>query len=449
MKQRIDHSNYEAWLLDRLEGNLTLEQERELTAFLALHPELDPGEGELPTVADQEKKLSALDKEELKRRLPPIAAVDPLNVEDHLIARLENDLSKEQMEALRVFLLHHPEHQHAERLYALTKLGPEAMAFAQKQELTRALPPLGMPTRFTLDDFLVARLEGELTPGQEKALNAFLLGDAGAARSWKLVQAARVDASAIAYPHKEELKKGGRVIAITSANWTVRLAAAASIALLLGISWWWWSRPASQGEQVAKTEKVTSPSKGSVQQDDVKDSLAPKPVPNEATSPEEQLPIAVQEQREQPGNEQREQEQRDPSMVPVVRDEPLPIAEQRNIAPPQPRTPAPQNVPVPELPVHEEEALAANVLAPVRAAQQPEVNTLGETLAATLRERVLDQPTRDVRPLDGNDAVAAVDKGLKAVGGERAGLSVSRDDAGRNRGFNLRLGRNLAISASR
>lgn len=136
-------------------------------------------------------------------------------------------------------------------------------------------------------------------------------------------------------------------------------------------------------------------------------------------------------------------------MVPVVRDEPLPIAEQRNIAPPQPRTPAPQNVPVPELPVHEEEALAANVLAPVRAAQQPEVNTLGETLAATLRERVLDQPTRDVRPLDGNDAVAAVDKGLKAVGGERAGLSVSRDDAGRNRGFNLRLGRNLAISASR
>ena len=77
------------------------------------------------------------------------------------------------------------------------------------------------------------------------------------------------------------------------------------------------------------------------------------------------------------------------------------------------------------------------------------MNTLGETLAATLRERVLDQAAQDVRPLDGNDAVAAVDKGLKAVGGERAGLSVARDDAGRNRGFNLRLGRNLAISASR
>lgn len=448
MKQRIDHSNYEAWLLDRLEGDLSPEQERELTAFLALHPELDPGEGELPTVADQEKRLSALDKEALKRRLPPVATVAPLNVGDHLIARLENDLSKEQLEALHVFLLHHPEHTRTAGLYALTKLVPEAMAFAQKEEMTRTLPPLGLPTRFTVDDHLVARLEGELTPEQDKALTAYLAADATAQRSWKLMQATRVEASAIAYPHKEELKKGGRVIAITSTSWPVRLAAAASIALLLGMSWWW-SQPASPGDQVAETEKELAPAHGSMQQDDARDSLVPNPVLNEAIPAEEQPPFAVQEQRAQPGNEPRDQEQKEPSLVPVVRDEPLPMAEQRNMVPPQPRTTVPRNVPVPEVPVHEEEALATNVAAPVRAAQEPEVNTLGGTLAATLRERVLDQPALDVRPLDGNDAVAAVDKGLKAVGGEHAGLSVARDDAGRNRGFSLRLGRNLAISASR
>ena len=50
MKERIDHSNYEAWLLDRLEGNLTPAQEQELDAFLAAHPELDPGLDELPTL---------------------------------------------------------------------------------------------------------------------------------------------------------------------------------------------------------------------------------------------------------------------------------------------------------------------------------------------------------------------------------------------------------------
>ncbi len=447
MKQRIDHTNYEAWLLDRLEGNLLPEHERELAAFLALHPELDPGEGELPTVVDQEVRLGALDKEALKRRLPPVATVDPLNVEDHLIARLENDLSQEQMEALRMFLFHHPEHRRTEDLYALTKLVPEAMAFAQKQELTRTLPPQGRPTRFTLDDFLVARLEGELTPEQDKALTAHLATDAAAQRSWKLMQAARVEASVIAFPYKQELKKGGRVIAITSASWPVRLAAAASIALLLGMSWWWWTRPTSPGEQVAETGKEIVPAQGSMQQNGVKDSLVPKPVPVEAGSPENRLPIAVQEQ--EPRNEQLDQEQQQPSMVPPLREEPLPIAEQRNPVPPQPLAAVPQNVPVPEVPVRQEEALAANVSSPGRPAQQPEVNTLGEALAATLRERVLDQPVRDVRPLDGNDAVAAVDRGLKAVGGERAGLSVARDDAGRNRGFSLRLGRNLAISASR
>jgi hypothetical protein len=76
-------------------------------------------------------------------------------------------------------------------------------------------------------------------------------------------------------------------------------------------------------------------------------------------------------------------------------------------------------------------------------------NTLGQALASVVRDRVLDAPADPGHVLDGSDAVAAVDKGLRSVVGERAGLSVPRDATGRNRGFNLRLGRNLAISASR
>ena len=70
-------------------------------------------------------------------------------------------------------------------------------------------------------------------------------------------------------------------------------------------------------------------------------------------------------------------------------------------------------------------------------------------LAATVRERVLEQPKPESGPLDGDDAVAMVDRGLKAVAGERTGLAVERKDDGGVRGFNLRLGRNLSISASR
>ena len=71
MKQRIDHSNYEAWLLDRLEGRLTPEEERELTAFLLANPDLDTGLDELPTVSDEAAELDEQTKDRLQRALPP------------------------------------------------------------------------------------------------------------------------------------------------------------------------------------------------------------------------------------------------------------------------------------------------------------------------------------------------------------------------------------------
>ena len=92
MKERIDHSNYEAWLLDRLEGNLSPQDERALDAFLAANPGLDPGHGSLPTLDDLEATLSASAKNELKRQLPPTGAPSNERLDDHLIARLEGDL---------------------------------------------------------------------------------------------------------------------------------------------------------------------------------------------------------------------------------------------------------------------------------------------------------------------------------------------------------------------
>ena len=135
MNERIDHSNYEAWLLDRLEGNLSAEQERALDAFLLQHPELASALDELPTVGGIEAHLSKLDKESLKRTLPPTGLVAQASLDDQLIARLEGDLDPAQLEALRVYLLDHPEHARSERLFALTKLVPLAMAYAAKNDI--------------------------------------------------------------------------------------------------------------------------------------------------------------------------------------------------------------------------------------------------------------------------------------------------------------------------
>ena len=82
-------------------------------------------------------------------------------------------------------------------------------------------------------------------------------------------------------------------------------------------------------------------------------------------------------------------------------------------------------------------------------AQGSSAMTVPELIAYTLRDQVLEAPSKEPRPLDVDDAVAAVDLGLKAVSRDRAGLDVVRKASGGVRSFNLRLGRNLAISAQR
>lgn len=151
------------------------------------------------------------------------------------------------------------------------------------------------------------------------------------------------------------------------------------------------------------------------------------------------------EEQRVPAPERREEEEPVRQDRPIPNEAPLPIAEQQPITPPdEPKAPSPNDV----LPTNApNDALAQTTPSP-RAGAQHESTTAGQTLTAALRERVLDRPA-ETSPLDGEDAVAAVDLGLKAVGGAHAGLSVPRDGAGRSKGFNLRLGRNLAISASR
>jgi len=449
VNQRIDHSNYEAWLLDRLEGSLTPEQERELDAFLVLHPELAPEEGGLPTLSESGPKLSVAEKGSLKRSFPPTDIPSAANIDDHLIARLEGDLTPVQLDALRAYLVEHPEHQRAERIYALTKIVPDAMAFAEKRALQRHMPPVGLPTRYNLEDFLVARLEGDLSDEQGGALEAILAMDPAARRAWTLMSATRVEALAIVYPEKNALKKGGRVIAIGSVRWGVRLAAAASVAAIIGLGLWFLLQGAPEVPQVAETPKEMPTT----------EQVSPGPVgpvrPNEA-EPEagrngqpSTAPGSVEQQK---GSEPSPKPERipmngpaQPKRAPIDRDDALPMAEQRSVLPdPQRPNTVPLNVPVPEVPETRPDELAA-----LPAAATNKETTVGELLTATLRERVLDRPAREAEPLDGDDAVAAVDKGLKAVGGERAGLAVDRKADGGVRGFNLRLGRNLAVSAQR
>ncbi len=438
---RIDHSNYEAWLLDRLEGRLTADEERVLEAFLLAHPELRPDDEPLPAIGEELMRLSANEKERLRRVLPPVGAVRGDTLHDHLVARIEGDLSAEQERALTVFLQAHPEHAREARLYELAQVKREPVPYTERAGLLRELPPVGVVDARSLNDHLVARLEGDLSAGQEEALSLYLSVNPAAQREWRLMQATRMGAASVAYADKAALKRGGRVVPLFPAMGAMRWAAAASVALLLAAAWWM-NRPGpnpvadrqSTPSAIEGTTVEREPGPGAAQQ-----ALAE---PQESDSPAVGSPRAprVRESQAEPSRPIDPPRSNDAVLPQAPPEEPMMAQEQ------QPATPSAGSE-LPVVPAPSESVARAS--APAATVSGAGDRSLGQALAGVLRERVLERPAEEQRPLDADDAVAAIDRGLRAVGGERAGLAVKRDAQGRGNGFALRLGRNLAITASR
>lgn len=438
---RIDHSNYEAYLLDRMEGRLSTADERALEAFLLANPGLRPDEEPLPALDAVRVRLTSAEKDALKRALPPAGLVSADTLDDHLAARLEGDLQPRQLEALERFLAGHPEHARTARLYAAARVARAPMALPDRERLHRSLPPEGLVDAGTLDDHLAARLEGDLRPEQEAAIAAYLTAHPQAARAWRLMQATRATAPAIAFPDKEALKRTARVVPLFPARVAVRWAAAASVLLVLGAAWWFnRAAPAPLADReapVPQAEQAVRPSTEAQEQ--------PPSVPDGTVAPVAPAPRAATGRAERstaPGQEERPAR---PQSQPVMHApaEPRPMLADAPHAAPEP---APQQPLAQEPEPADVQRLAA---VPNPPAGSAEARTVGQAIAGALRERVLDRPAEESRPLNGDDAVAAIDRGLRAVGGERAGLAVQRDAQGRGSGFSLRLGRSLAVTASR
>jgi hypothetical protein len=289
----------------------------------------------------------------------------------------------------------------------------------------------------------VARLEGDLDAEQERALDALLASDAQARRAWATMAAARIRPELVEYPHKAELKRGAKVIAIGAGAWMRRLAAAASIALLLGLGWWWQRSASDAPDGLAVHGDQARPAPTQPRPKDTSNG------PGEPTGPEKQPAPSIKGAVAQPERRSRPQsEQALPVLQeapPQPRPEPQPLVQEQLAQAPDGGATA---LPLPE--PQDEEALAvAAVAAPKEREGGAVVPTLRQALAGAVRERVLESPADPARAFDATDAEAATNRALRTVAGDRAGFAMQRDAEGRGRGFDLRLGRHLALSARR
>lgn len=131
--ERINRNNYERFLIEFLEGELDAQQELELNAFLANHPDLK-------------------EEFELVRTVTPMAlppSIDSPNFgslkkeetikisDDEIIAALEGDLDEMQQQEFNRKLATYPNLKSEYELFKLTKLLPTVLAFEGKSMLKR------------------------------------------------------------------------------------------------------------------------------------------------------------------------------------------------------------------------------------------------------------------------------------------------------------------------
>ncbi|HMN05618.1 MAG TPA: hypothetical protein PKD45_07815 [Flavobacteriales bacterium] len=367
-----------------------------------------------------------------------------------LLDHIEGRLTPGQVRALEAFLEANPD------------LGPEpgplpAIEASQeeafrKEGLYKTFPPKGMPDAAGLDDFLVAHVERDLGPEQEQALKRYLQEDPEAARQARLMALARIGAETMACPGKEGLKKqGGRVVPLWG-----RLAAAASILLVMGLGAWYLAGTGGRGTQVAdNTEHASATPKEAVP------SAAGEPAhtsPNgEADAANEGgADMAVKqpsrEDTRQPAHQRigtQMEESRKP-MATLPRNGEAKGAEQEHSldggaaaemmqqvveAPVEPIGNGPLTG---QLDGPQTEGLAAAGLETSGTNGQ----TLGQALANVAREKVLNTGARRTG-LDGDDLVAMADKAAGAVA-PGSGVELQRGDGGDR--LKLRLGRNVSIN---
>jgi hypothetical protein len=145
---RITVENYEAYLLDALEGRLNPAEEAALELFFQAHPELDERDAldeAMPMLEAQEH--AAFNKEQLLKGAEPVGFVHAGNYEEAFVSSVEGLLTDDEEAQLGAFVRTNPHLERDAKLYGLTKLVPVDVTLPNKEKLKKTAPvvPLFKP----------------------------------------------------------------------------------------------------------------------------------------------------------------------------------------------------------------------------------------------------------------------------------------------------------------
>ncbi len=232
---KINNGNCEAWFLDYYEGNLSKEGVEELFSFLVLNPELRDLFDSYEDVSFSPDKHIKFDwKSELKKPMDVAIGINESNFEEYFVSHVEGVLNANEEAEVEKFLLQFPEKRAELELLQKAILIPEEhIVFEHKASLHKSV----LVSEENFDEMAIASVEGLLNSEEEKELAASLFVNAEQQRNYSLYRQTKLSADAsIVFEDKESLKRKDR-----GAFWWIvdtRFAAAAAVALLIGIFFW-------------------------------------------------------------------------------------------------------------------------------------------------------------------------------------------------------------------
>ena len=134
----INKDNYEAYLLDLIEGRLSAQEQQEVRDFLSLNPDCEAGINEIDPWVLEKVPVHLREKEHLKKQLP--GGSDMLtenNFDLFSIARLEGDLTEKQESDHARWVAENEEKRREWHAWQQTKLKAESAIFMDKERLKR------------------------------------------------------------------------------------------------------------------------------------------------------------------------------------------------------------------------------------------------------------------------------------------------------------------------
>lgn len=240
----VNKNNYEAFLLDYIEGNLSAEMTAELMLFLQQNPAIESGieDFKIISLEKEEEKFEA--KNALKRNE---FVVNDDVIEGLIISCINGDLSKAEEKKLMEMVNANSDYSRLFWQYKKTKLEIGNEKLSDKVLLKGNLPV----TKDNAEYFIIAEMEGVITIEEKKSLDKFRTTYPGIKELSLAYSQTRLDTSEkIIFVDKSSLKKKEVVISI----WLRYVSVAAAACLILYISFFTAKNESEKGNSLAETK---------------------------------------------------------------------------------------------------------------------------------------------------------------------------------------------------